>query len=178
MIRNTLCWVTASAAAVLSSCRSTIPESPQQAMTQKVDLKRFMGPWYVIAHIPTSLEKDAYNAVESYELAADGSISTTFSFNRGSFDGPRKVYHPRGFIYNHETNAEWRMQFIWPFKAAYLITSLDDDYQTTVIGVPDRSYVWIMARSKSISETSFARLKKHLAATGHDVSKLRRVPQR
>ena len=147
-------------------------------MTRKVDLKRFMGPWYVIAHIPTFIEKDAYNAVESYELAADGSISTTFTFNRGSYDGPLKVYHPRGFIYNRATNAEWRMQFLWPFKSAYLISSLDDAYQTTVIGVPNRSYVWIMARSKTISAASFAQMKKHLAATGHDVSKLRRVPQR
>jgi len=34
-----------------------------------VDIPRFMGDWYVLAHIPASAEKDAWNAVESYRLA-------------------------------------------------------------------------------------------------------------
>ena len=63
-----------------------------------VDLNRFMGDWYVIANIPTTIEKDAYNAVESYRLAEDGTIETTFTFNKGGFDGPLKTYHPRGYI--------------------------------------------------------------------------------
>ena len=36
----------------------------------KVDLAAFMGDWYVIASIPTFIEKGAHNAVESYRLAA------------------------------------------------------------------------------------------------------------
>ena len=44
-----------------------------------VDLERFMGDWYVIANIPTFIEKNAYNAVESYRLAEDGTIETTFT---------------------------------------------------------------------------------------------------
>ena len=35
---------------------------------ESVDLKRFMGDWYVIASIPTFIETDAYNAVESYKI--------------------------------------------------------------------------------------------------------------
>ena len=37
-----------------------------------VDLNRFMGDWYVIANIPTFIEKNATNAIESYELMDDG----------------------------------------------------------------------------------------------------------
>ncbi|MDG1474028.1 MAG: lipocalin family protein, partial [Porticoccaceae bacterium] len=32
-----------------------------------VDIDRFMGDWYVIANIPTFIEKDAFNPVETYE---------------------------------------------------------------------------------------------------------------
>ena len=35
---------------------------------EKVDLNRFIGDWYVIANIPTFIEKDAYNAIETYRL--------------------------------------------------------------------------------------------------------------
>lgn len=55
-----------------------------------VDLERFMGDWYVIATIPTFLEKDAFNPVETYQLSSDGSIATTFTFNKGGLNGPKK----------------------------------------------------------------------------------------
>ena len=91
---------------------------------QAVDLKRFMGDWYVIASIPTFIEKDAYNAIESYRLDQDGTVATTFRFNKGSFDGPLKEYTPRGFIQDKTLNAVWGMQFIWPFKAEYRVIYL------------------------------------------------------
>jgi len=160
------------------ACQSSSKTPPLRATGHRVDLKKFMGDWYVIAHIPTFIETQAYNAVESYQLAADGTVATTFRFNEGSFDGPLKTYKPRGFIYNRETNAEWRMQFIWPIKAAFLITSLSTDYQTTIIGVPNRKYVWIMARTKTIADKLYAEMVKSLEKSGHDISKLRRVPQR
>ena len=45
-----------------------------------VDLNRFMGDWYVIANIPTFIEKGAVNAIESYELDSKGRVKTTFTF--------------------------------------------------------------------------------------------------
>ena len=147
-------------------------------MEQKVDLPKFMGDWYVIAHIPTFIETKAYNAVESYKLDPDGTIATTFTFNQGSFDGPVKTYHPRGLVHNQDTQAEWRMQFVWPFKAAFLIIHLSNDGQTTIIGVPNRNYVWIMARTNTISEKRYNEMVQILKDTGHYISKLRRVPHR
>lgn len=164
-------------AALLAGCQSSSRE-PLRAINRPIDLPRFMGDWYVIAHIPTFIEDEAYNGVESYRLAEDGTIPTTYTFNNGGFEGPVKTYHPRGFVYNQETKAEWRMQFVWPFKAAYLITYLDSTYETTIIGVPDRSYVWIMARTKTLPEKRYQEFVALLAASGHDITKLRRVPQR
>ncbi|REN17054.1 hypothetical protein DSI35_02885, partial [Mycobacterium tuberculosis] len=37
-----------------------------------VDVPRFMGDWYVIAHIPSRPEREAFDAVESYALRPDG----------------------------------------------------------------------------------------------------------
>src|SRR5690348_8229599 len=79
-----------------SGC-STVSHPPLKIMDH-VDLQRFMGDWHVIANIPTSIEKDAYNPVESYRMNDDGTIATTFTFNKGGFSGPVKQYHPRGFV--------------------------------------------------------------------------------
>ena len=108
-----------------------------------VDIDRFMGDWYVIANIPTFIEKRATNAIESYRQNSKGQIETTFTFFQDNPSGRKKVYKPTGFIYNTETNAEWRMQLIWPFKAPFLIINLDDDYSYTVIGVPNLSLIHI-----------------------------------
>jgi apolipoprotein D and lipocalin family protein len=144
----------------------------------KVDLPRFMGPWFVIATIPTFLEKDAWNAVETYALAADGTIATTFTFRKGGFDGPLKTYHPRGFVRDTNTNATWGMQFLWPFKAEFLITHLDERYTQTVIGRSARDHVWIMARTPTIPEADYQALVDSLLKQGYAVEQLRRVPQR
>ena len=143
---------------------------------ESVDLERFMGDWYVIASIPTFIEKDAYNAVESYRLDEDGTVATTFKFNKGSLDGPEKVYTPRGFIRDNQSNAVWGMQFIWPFKAEYRIIFLTDDYTQTVIGRTKRDYVWIMAREKEIAPGDYEQILDFLRGQDYDLTKLRRVP--
>jgi apolipoprotein D and lipocalin family protein len=145
---------------------------------EAVDLKRFMGDWYVIASIPTFIEKDAYNAMESYRLAEDGTVATTFKFNKGSMNGPLKKYTPRGFIKDKSFNAVWGMQFIWPFKAEYRIILLSEDYSTTVIGRTKRDYVWIMARKPEISGEEYASIVNFLAEQGYDIRKLQKVPQK
>jgi apolipoprotein D and lipocalin family protein len=145
---------------------------------ESVDLKRFMGDWYVIASIPTFIETDAFNAVESYKLAEDGTIETTFRFKKGGFDGPEKAYKPRGYIEDRQSNAVWGMQFIWPFKAEYRIIYLSNDYERTIIGRTKRDYVWIMARQPSISEEDYGRLVKFIEEQDYESGKLRRVPHR
>ena len=160
----------------LASCAS-MPKTPIPTAPH-VDLQRFMGAWYVIASIPTFMEKNAFNAVESYELNADGTIATTFTFHKGSFDGPVKTMKPHGFVTDTASNARWGMQFIWPIKAEYLIAHLDDQYSETIIARTSRDYVWIMARKPVLAAADYDRLVAKVAAMGYDTSKLRPVPQR
>jgi apolipoprotein D and lipocalin family protein len=166
---------------MLVSC-ATHDVPPLQALDRKVDLERFMGDWYVIGFIPITLpffsEAGAHNGVESYRLTEKGVIETIYTFRDGDFDGPERRFTPKGWVHDEETNAEWRMQFLWPFKAAYLIVYLDDDYQKTIIGVPDRKHVWIMSRDPELSETDYQEMLDRVAGLGYDVEKVQRVPQR
>lgn len=161
-------------ASLLAACQS----QPPMPTVQQVDLPRFMGDWYVIANIPTFAEKGAHNAIESYRLDKDGTIATTFSFNADSFEGKRKSFHPRAFVVDTQTNAEWGMQFVWPIKAEYLIIDLDADYTRTVIGRTARDYVWIMARTPSLPEAEYGAILKRLADLGYDTSRIEKVPQK
>ena len=165
----------AAAALMLGGCAS---KGPEMDTVSYVDLERFMGDWYVIANIPTFLEKGAHNAVESYALNEDGTIATTFVFRDGGFDGEEKEYNPKGFVLDHESNARWGMRFVWPIKADYRIVYLNEDYDQTIIARQKRDFVWIMARTPTISEEDYERLIEFAESIGYDTAKIERVPQR
>ncbi len=168
--------VVAFAALSVSACSS----APMKT-AEHVDLTRFMGDWYVLAHIPTSEEKNAWNAVESYRLA-DGTTDTvevTFAFREGAFDGKLETMRPTGHV--SDDPAKWGMHFYWwqgPFRFQYLVVDVDAEYQQTVIGRSARDYVWIMARTPTLTDAAWTRLVAVVKDAGYDTSKLRRVPQR
>ena len=164
----------AGCALALAACQSA-PATPLQTVPH-VDLRRFMGDWYVIANIPPFIEKDAHNSIENYRLEADGTISITFTYLDGEAGKP-KVLKSKGFVLDSKTNATWGVQFIWPIKADYRITYLAPDYGQTVVSREKRDWVWIMARTPTITAADYERLVAHVGAQGYDVTKLRRVSQ-
>ena len=163
----------ASLCALLTACSSL----PTIKTVDEVNLNKFMGDWYVIACIPTFIEKEVHNGVESYVLAKDGTIKTTFTFRKGSLDGEIKTYHPTGFVVPNTGNAIWGMQFIWPIKAEYRIVHLDDDYQTTIIARNARDYVWLMSRHPNMSDEQYNAFVSKIKTMGYDTSKLIKIPQ-
>ncbi|WP_240906277.1 lipocalin family protein [Thermomonas sp. HDW16] len=158
---------------LVSACASAPPTIPP---VDTVDLQRFMGDWYVIAHIPSYPEQEAYNAVESYRLDGER-IRTTFRFRKGSFDASLKTMEPVGRVVPGSNNAVWGMQFVWPIQAEYVIADLSPDYQRTLVARSKRDYLWIMARTPTIADADYAALVEKAEALGYDIAKLRKVPQ-
>ena len=162
---------------VFFSCQDESRNMNKLKTVPYVDLEKFMGDWYVIANIPTFLEKNATNAIESYKLNSKGEVETTFSFYKDNPNGEKKEYHPKGFIIDKNSNAEWKMQFLWPFKMTSLIIDLADDYSYTVIGVPNLKYVWIMSRKPELSDETYKSILDKLQNFGFDLSKIKKIVQ-
>ena len=173
-MRSLRLLIIAALASLLGACAT---DRPELETVDFVDLDQFMGDWYVIANIPTFIEKGAHNAVETYAMNDDGTVDTRFAFYRDSFDGKFKEYNPRGFIQDTESNALWGMRFVWPFKADYRIIYLNDDYSQTIIGRQKRDFVWIMAREPQIPDEDYQELISYLDSVGYDVNDIQLVPQ-
>ncbi|MES3039262.1 MAG: lipocalin family protein [Bdellovibrionota bacterium] len=151
---------------------------PKQETVPYVDIPKFMGNWFVISAIPTYFEKDAFQATEAYTWnEKKDRIDIDYRHKEGSMNGKEKSIPQKAFIYNKETNSEWRVQPFWPLKFAYLVIDLAPDYSDTVIGVPDRDHVWIMARSRVMNEDRYNELVEKIRKLGYDTSKLIKVPQ-
>lgn len=150
-----------------------------EGTTQQIDLPRFMGTWYVIGHIPTFLDRDTSNGVEKYTWNEDTQcIDVLFSY----MDLKRtKTSHIEQKAWPvNETNSQWQLRlklgFI-PIKMPYLILSCDPEYSTCVIGVPDRSALYIMARSTSMPGDVYEQLLNVSESLGYDRSQIKEVPQ-
>ena len=160
-------------ALTFTSCGYNKP--PNQPLADYVDMERFMGEWYVHGYTPTAIDKNAFNATETYQQGDNDKILTTYQFNKGTPTGKLKTYKPVGEVFNHETNSEWRMKFFGFINAPYYIVYVDKDHEQTVIGHPNKKLAWIMNRSPNISEEDFASLRKELEDRGYNLQKLTRV---
>jgi apolipoprotein D and lipocalin family protein len=168
--------------AAFSGCAS--PSAPMNAKAKlplktvaHVDLKRYVGDWRVIANVPYFAERGCVDSIEGYRLRPDGRMDNYFTFRKGSFDAPQKQIHALATVYNHETNAEWRVRFLGLINAQYFITDLDPEYRWTVVTHPSRKYGWIMAREKTLPEATYQGILKRLEAQGYEASQFQKVPQ-
>lgn len=148
----------------------------REQTAEKVSIPKFMGRWYVIAHIPTFIETDAFNALETYTLKKDGEIAVDFRFNEKNFDGELKVYSQRAWVFDQETKAHWKVRPFWPLKLDYLIHYVSADYGVTMIGVPDHDYLWIMSKRPSIADDERIMMEEIAEELGYDLSLLREIP--
>ena len=157
--------------ATLSGCKS-VPQrgDPPMAIASSVDLERFMGDWYVHGYTPTFLDRNAFNPVESYQLNADGTIATTYRFNRDTLNGPEKTYTPKATVFDRQTNAEWRMRFFGLITSPYLIVFVSDDYEETIVAHPNREMAWIMSRDPKIAQTRYDALYAKLVERNFDLN--------
>ena len=162
---------------LLMGCSLTPTKQAPMKTVAHVDLPRFMGAWYVIGTIPWFVEKENVGTMDVYKARADGKIDITYVFHKKELSAPRQEMHALGTVVDKESNATWAVQFIWPFKAPYLVIDLAPDYSATVIGHPSRNLIWIMARTPTIPETTYQALLKNAASQGYDTTRIVKIPQ-
>jgi len=154
-----------------------------------LDLPRFMGKWYVVASQPTFLERGGVNAVEEYAWNEGRQcIDVTFTMQSGS-SGKETVLYQRAYVVNNQSpskerpaqgplNTQWAIHpkvgpFYSPVGLTYLVAFFDQSaYETAIIGVPDRSYVWVMARSPSLPPPALQALIHRCERLGYDPAKI------
>lgn len=159
------------------SCSTAMKQPPLKTVPH-VDLQRYMGDWYVIANMPNSLEKGKVGTIDRYVLRPDGKIDNAYLFRKGSLDAPLKQWKAKAWVHNKTTNAEWRVQFIWPFSSPYLVIDLDPGYLWSVVGHPKRKLGWVLSKTPTLDEASYRAAVASMARQGYDTSKLVKVPQR
>lgn len=174
-------WLVFITALLLSACSSPPPNSNPRAkeplQTVAVDLPRYMGRWYVIAHIPYFAERGYVGTYAEWQLRSDGKIDDHFYGRKKSFDADFKHYQFLDTPVAGSHGGLWSVRLFWPVYVKQLTLYVDPDYQYTLLGYPDKSLGWVFSRQPRMDEETYRSLLARLQDMGYDISRFRRVPQ-
>ncbi|MEQ1882703.1 MAG: lipocalin family protein [Burkholderiales bacterium] len=117
------------------------------------ELDRYLGTWYEIARLDHRFERGLTNVSANYSLRDDGGVRVV---NRGFSAEKGQWNEAVGKAYFVDTPDVGRLKvsFFGPFYGGYNILELDsENYEYALVAGPDRSYLWILARSPDLSDT-------------------------
>lgn len=136
-------------AMTLVAC-STAPPEGLTSVTP-FDVKRYLGKWYEIARLDHSFERGLSDVSATYTLKPDGSLEV---INRG-FNVKKDAWKSatgRALFTGSPNQGSLKVSFFGPFYGGYHVLALDQTgYQWALVAGPDRDYLWILARTKSLA---------------------------
>lgn len=157
---------------------ATAPLHAAQPVTSvpQLDVSRYAGQWYEIAHLPMHYQKDCINDITAnYALKPNGEVTVrnTCRTKKGTdvAEGVARAVpgHPARLEVSFAPSWLSWVPFVW---ADYWVIALDPQYQWAVVGEPDRDYLWILSRSPTMERARFEDLKARAHAMGYDLSSL------
>lgn len=144
---------------------------------QSVDLNKYKGKWYEIASFPNSFQKDCVCTTAEYTPAEDGNIKVNNTCRILNNSGRISQAEGKAFIQPDTNNSKLKVQFFWPFQGDYWVIQLDRNYNYAVISEPERKYLWILSRTKTMDEVNYQNIIKTLKEQGFNLNNLNKTEQ-
>jgi len=149
------------------------------AGTSAVDdfsLDRYAGVWYEIARLDHRFERGLDCVSATYSRHDDGGVRV---INRGVNleTGEASRVEGRGYFVDDADTARLKVSFFGPFYGGYNVLALDDDYRHALVAGSDRGYLWLLARTPSVSEAVRTSMIHRAATLGFPVDELINVDQ-
>lgn len=116
------------------------------------DLDRYLGKWYEIARLDHSFERGLQRVTAEYALRDDGGVSVVNRGYSAAKDAWSEVEGKAYFVGSKDAG-HLKVSFFGPFYASYVVFALDaQDYQYAFVTGYDRSYLWLLARTPTVSD--------------------------
>ena len=134
-----------------------------------VELEKYLGKWFEIAHLPARFQEGCTDTTATYTLSEDGNISVLNECRR---NGKVKLAKGKAKVVDKNSGAKLKVTFFWPFYGDYWIIDLGKDYNYAVVGTPNRKYLWILSRTPQMADKLFSQLLESAKSKGFDVNNL------
>jgi apolipoprotein D and lipocalin family protein len=168
------------AAAWLAMAGAAAQPAPLQSVGS-VDLQRYVGRWYEIAHYPNRFQRQCVgDTTANYAAREDGTIAVT---NRcATASGASEA---EGVARRVDGRTDRLQVSFLPAALRWLpigwgdywVIALAPDYRYAVVGEPSREFLWVLARAPTLSAEDRAAIDTALRAQGYDPARLVQTPQ-
>jgi apolipoprotein D and lipocalin family protein len=162
----------AALAALLALSACSTPRAPEgiQPVTG-FDIDRYAGHWHEVARIDHSFERGLTQASATYTRNSDDTVKVV---NRG-YDPVRKQWKEAegtARFVGEPTRAALKVSFFGPFYGGYNVVALDENYQWAMVVGSSTDYVWILARTPTLTADVREHLLERASAMGIEASRL------
>ena len=163
--------------AIISLSFTTQAETvPPQAVDQ-VDIQKYAGKWYEIAHLPMYFQRKCVSDISAqYTVNADQTMGVLNScrIENGEMISSEGVAYPQ-----NQGNSKLKVSFLppglrWiPFtKGHYWVLRVDPEYKVALVGGPSTKYLWILSREPQLDEATYQSYLDTANYYGYDITKL------
>jgi apolipoprotein D and lipocalin family protein len=172
MKRSIKAWLLLAMLSLGAGCTG-IPEGV--TAVHDFELERYLGTWYEIARLDHRFERGLSNVTATYTPRDDGGVDVRnrgYDESAGEWDEATGKAYPVG----EPDVGRLKVSFFGPFYGAYNILELDREaYRYALVAGPNRSYLWILARSPDPDPLTVERLVAKAAELGFPTNELIRV---
>jgi apolipoprotein D and lipocalin family protein len=136
------------------------------------EVNRYMGTWYEIARLDHRFERGLNKISATYSLRTDGGVKV---INKGWNEAKSKWEEAEGKAYfiDNPNQGRLKVSFFGPFYGGYNIFDLDKkNYAYAMISGPDKSYFWILSRTKQLPKATLEYLIQEAKLAGFATDKL------
>ena len=176
-------WLVCGAALLLPglpACHTTAPTVKSHAalpVVAKVDLTRYAGTWHEVSRLPNRFQKSCLHSTAEYTPLPNGGIQVRNTCYKAK--GRMSVITGTATPVTGSGNAKLKVKFggfaalaAVPEEGNYWIVALDPAYRWSMVGTPDRKFLWMLSRQPSLSFPIYRQLKQQAKELGFDTGKL------
>jgi apolipoprotein D and lipocalin family protein len=169
-VPRSLCIATLILGASISACDSPAPLET----APNVDLAKFEGTWFEIAHLPRPTQASCSGTTATYTARGAGQYTFVHActLENGNF-------HQSSALAQVKDGADpARLQVDFGgFFGDYWILEVAPDYHYAVVGHPSRAYLWILSRTPTLSDADRQAVLAKASALKFDTTKLEYTKQ-
>jgi apolipoprotein D and lipocalin family protein len=155
--------------------RDLFSKESELETVQTMDPERYVGTWYAVASFEHWFEEGCTCSRAEYWLKENGRLGVrNYCVRDGEWDEVVGEAWPM-------ENGGWTELWVdlgGLFNGKYFIVDLDEkEYSYSIVGTPDRNYLWVLSRSPEISPQLMERLKVVAGMHDFEVARLETVRQ-
>ena len=155
---------------------------PLQAV-EKIELNKYLGTWHEVVRKPLYFQRKCdSNVIANYSLNKNGNIKVDNSCY--TKDGKFKQTIGEAFVQNAPSNSKLKVSFLpkiirWlPVgRGDYWVLKIDENYETVLVGEPDKKYMWILSRSQQPQPEVVQEYLNYAESIGYDLSDVIKTKQ-